>query len=103
MLITTIQCPVDDFIGTPRALHEHFDAKHREFVTLDKSGTKWFYELKCPSCTEGYHQSIRPGADDEFASEYEDEIYAVALDILLNHYLGEHVVGDLEGESDSSE
>ncbi len=103
MLLESVNCPCDDFAGTPRELHAHFAEKHREFVTIDKSGSKWFYEVKCPSCSEGYHQAIRSGVDDEFLSEYEEEIFAVALDILLNHYLGEHVLGLMADDEESVE
>lgn len=101
MMIESVSCPSDEFVGSPRGLHAHFAESHTELVVINKSGAKWFYEVKCPSCTETYHQDIRPGADEEFASEYEEEIRAVALDILLNHFLGEHVLGELE-DSDPS-
>lgn len=103
MILDEVQCPLDDYKGTPRGLHEHFAADHHELVIIDTSGAKWFYEVKCPVCSESYRQAIRGGGVDyDFTSEYGEEIRAVATDILVNHYLGEHVLSDLEeseGES----
>lgn len=103
MIIEKVSCPLDDFSGTPRGLHEHFAFVHPELVEISTIGTKWYYEVSCPTCTDKYRQAIRPGSDGEFASEYEEEIKAVALDILLNHYLGEHVLADLEREAGISD
>ena len=103
MIIDKVNCPKDDFFGSPRGLHEHFAMVHPELVEISTIGTKWYYEVKCPSCTETYRQAIRPGADGEFAGEYEEEIRAVAMDIVLNHYLGEHVLAELEDQEGVSE
>lgn len=43
----------------------------------------------------------RRRAGAEFLESYQDEIRAMATDVLLNHYLGEHVLdGDPDGGQD---
>ena len=104
MILESVNCPSDEFSGTPRALHEHFAAAHSDLVVIGNTGSKWYYDVTCPTCKDSYRQAIRPGGtDSEFTSDYEEEIRAVALDILLNHYLGEHVVPGLIADEESSQ
>lgn len=96
MVLETVSCPGCSFSGSPRNLHAHFTEVHKEWVTFNQVGPRWAYSVTCPVCGEGYTQPIRAGrAGEEFLETYQEEIRAVATDVLLNHYLGEHV---LEGE-----
>lgn len=93
MILDKVSCPSCSFTGSPRQLHAHFTIAHTEWVSFDKAGSKWTYSVTCPVCKEGYAQPIKAGrVGEEFLESYQDEIRAVATDVLLNHYLGEHVL-----------
>ena len=96
-MIEVVTCTADGFTGSPRQLVEHFDSAHPELVEIVSERGQWYYVVSCPACSESHRREIRRGAGADFAEEYREEIRAVGLDILLGHYLGEHVLGGEEG------
>lgn len=87
-----MRCPVCDHEATLRPLHKHLADTHPELVRFEERSGRRYYNVSCPQCGAGYEQAIKPRLNDpEFLVEYENEIRLVALDMLLNHMVGEHL------------
>lgn len=87
-----MKCPCCTYEGSLRPLHRHLADNHPELVRFEDRSTRRVYALNCPVCGVGYEQTIKPRLNDpEFIAQYENEIRLVALDMLLNHLVGEHV------------
>jgi hypothetical protein len=96
-----VHCPFCSFEGPPRTLHAHLGGEHGDAVRFEERGGRSFYALTCPICGEGYEREIKPrGRDPGFVDEYSTQIRLVALDMLVNHLLGEHE--DLPAPSDAA-
>ena len=94
-----MHCPFCSFEGPPRSLHAHLGDEHADAVRFEEKGGRSFYALTCPICGDGYEREIKPrGRDPGFVDEWATQIRLVALDMLVNHLMGEHE--DLEIPSD---
>ncbi len=72
-------------------LHAHLGEQHADAVRFEERGGRSFYALTCPICGDGYEREIKPrGRDPGFVDEFSAQIRLVALDMLVNHLLGEH-------------
>ena len=100
-----MHCPFCSFEGPPRSLHAHLGDRHADAVTFEERGGRTFYALVCPICGDGYEREIKPrGRDPGFVDEFSTQIRMVALDMLVNHLLGEHEEIEVpEGEEDAPE
>ncbi len=97
MRIETIKCPSCDFVGYFEELHSHMAEDHRDLVSVTADGNHWAYEVCCPTCGESYRQPIRLNFNEaEFSQVYHEEIIAVATNVLIGHYIGEHVLDAAE-------
>jgi len=86
-----VHCPFCSFEGPPRQLHAHLGEQHSDAVRFEDRGGRSFYALDCPLCGDGYEREIKPrGRDPGFVDEFSAQIRLVALDMLVNHLLGEH-------------
>ena len=93
-----MHCPYCSFDGPPRSLHAHLGDQHADAVRFEEKGGRSFYALTCPICGDGYEREIKPrGRDPGFVDEFSDQIRMVALDMLVNHLMGEHT--DLPGDT----
>jgi hypothetical protein len=86
-------------------LHAHLGEQHADAVRFEDRGGRSFYSLTCPLCGDGYEREIKPrGRDPGFVDEFSAQIRLVALDMLVNHLMGEHeeleVPADEETEPD---
>jgi hypothetical protein len=97
-----MHCPFCSFDGPPRMLHAHLGDQHADAVRFEERGGRSFYALTCPLCGDGYEREIKPrGRDPGFVDEFSAQIRLVALDMLVNHLMGEHE--DLELPPDTDE
>jgi hypothetical protein len=97
-----VHCPFCSFDGPPRSLHAHLGDQHADAVRFEERGGRSFYALTCPICGDGYEREIKPrGRDPGFVDEFSNQIRMVALDMLVNHLMGEHE--DLELPPDEEE
>ena len=97
-----MHCPFCSFDGPPRSLHAHLGDQHADAVQFEERGGRSFYALACPICGDGYEREIKPrGRDPGFVDEFSTQIRMVALDMLVNHLMGEHE--DLELPPDEEE
>ncbi len=86
-----MHCPFCSFEAPPRTLHAHLGDQHADAVRVEERGGRSFYALTCPICGDGYEREIKPrGRDTGFVDEFSAQIRLVALDMLVNHLLGEH-------------
>jgi hypothetical protein len=86
-----VHCPFCSFEGPPRTLHAHLGEHHADAVRFEERGGRSFYALTCPLCGDGYEREIKPrGRDPGFVDEFSAQIRLVALDMLVNHLIGEH-------------
>jgi len=86
-----MHCPFCSFDGPPRSLHAHLGDQHADAVRFEEKGGRSFYALTCPICGDGYEREIKPrGRDPGFVDEFSTQIRMVALDMLVNHLMGEH-------------
>jgi hypothetical protein len=86
-----MHCPFCSFDGPPRSLHAHLGDQHTDAVRFEERGGRSFYALTCPICGDGYEREIKPrGRDPGFVDEWATQIRLVALDMLVNHLMGEH-------------
>jgi hypothetical protein len=86
-----VDCPFCSFEGPPRVLHAHLGEQHADAVRFEDRGGRSFYALTCPLCGDGYEREIKPrGRDPGFVDEFSTQIRLVALDMLVNHLMGEH-------------
>ena len=86
-----MHCPFCSFEGPPRSLHAHLGEQHTDAVRFEERGGRAFYALTCPICGDGYEREIKPrGRDPGFVDEFSTQIRMVALDMLVNHLMGEH-------------
>jgi hypothetical protein len=86
-----VHCPFCSFEGPPRTLHAHLGEQHADAVRFEERGGRSFYALTCPLCGDGYEREIKPrGRDPGFVDEFSAQIRLVALDMLVNHLMGEH-------------
>jgi len=93
-----VHCPFCSFDGPPRSLHAHLGDQHADAVRFEERGGRSFYALTCPICGDGYEREIKPrGRDPGFVDEFSTQIRMVALDMLVNHLMGEHT--DLSGDT----
>ena len=95
-----MNCPFCSFEGPPRGLHAHLGEQHPDAVVFEDKGGRSFYSLTCPICGDGYEREIKPrGRDPGFVDEFSTQIRLVAMDMLVNHLMGEHEVlpGDTPG------
>ena len=91
-----MDCPFCSFEGPPRVLHAHLGEQHADAVRFEDRGGRSFYALTCPICGDGYEREIKPrGRDPGFVDEFSTQIRMVALDMLVNHLMGEHEDLDL--------
>ena len=97
-----MRCPFCPLEAPPRALHAHLGEQHGDAVRFEERGGRSFYALTCPICGDGYEREIKPrGRDADFVDAFSAQIRLVALDMLVNHLMGEHE--DLELPEDSDE
>lgn len=86
-----MRCPCCDVDAQWRELHRHLADAHADLVRFDFRGDRSYYVVSCPVCAASHEQAIKPRlVDPEFMNEYREEIRLVALDMLLNHVVGEH-------------
>jgi hypothetical protein len=86
-----VHCPFCSFEGPPRTLHAHLGEQHGDAVRFEERSGRSFYALTCPLCGDGYEREIKPrGRDPGFVDEFSAQIRLVALDMLVNHLIGEH-------------
>jgi hypothetical protein len=86
-----LNCPFCSFEGPPRGLHAHLGEQHPDAVVFEDKGGRSFYSLTCPICGDGYEREIKPrGRDPGFVDEFSAQIRLVAMDMLVNHLMGEH-------------
>jgi hypothetical protein len=86
-----VHCPFCSFEGPPRTLHAHLGEQHADAVRFEERGGRSYYALTCPLCGDGYEREIKPrGRDPGFVDEFSNQIRLVALDMLVNHLMGEH-------------
>lgn len=91
-----MHCPYCTFEGPPRTLHAHLGEQHGDAIRFEERGGRSFYALTCPLCGDGYEREIKPrGRDPGFVDEFSAQIRLVALDMLVNHLIGEHEELDL--------
>jgi hypothetical protein len=82
-------------------LHAHLGDRHADAVRFEERGGRSFYALTCPLCGDGYEREIKPrGRDPGFVDEFSAQIRLVALDMLVNHLIGEHEELELPPDSD---
>ena len=103
-----MHCPFCSFDGPPRSLHAHLGDQHADAVRFEERGGRSFYALTCPICGDGYEREIKPrGRDPGFVDEWATQIRLVALDMLVNHLMGEHedleIPPDTEAAPESAE
>jgi hypothetical protein len=99
-----VHCPFCSFEDAPRALHAHLGSDHADAVVFEDKGGRSFYSLTCPICGDGYEREIKPrGRDPGFVDEFSAQIRLVALDMLVNHLMGEHEEIDLPPEEEETE
>ena len=97
-----MHCPFCTFEGPPRTLHAHLGEQHGNAVRFEERGGRSFYALTCPLCGDGYEREIKPrGRDPGFVDEFSAQIRLVALDMLVNHLIGEHEELDLPAGEES--
>jgi hypothetical protein len=85
-------------------LHAHLGEQHADAVRFEEKSGRSFYTLTCPICGDGYEREIKPrGRDPGFVQEFQAQIRLVALDMLVNHLLGEHEDLDLPPEEEETE
>lgn len=90
-----MRCLLCEFEGEFRPLHQHLAEQHPDLVRFETRGERHYYKVVCPTCGADYEQRIKPRlADPEFLEEYRREIRLVALDMLLNHLVGEHLTAE---------
>lgn len=95
-----MRCPFCSFEAQPRALHAHLGDQHADAVRFEERGGRSFYALTCPICGDGYEREIKPrGRDPGFVDEFSTQIRMVALDMLVNHLMGEHEDIELPDEA----
>ena len=93
-----MDCPFCSFEGPPRTLHAHLGSEHADAVRFEERGGRSFYALTCPLCGDGYEREIKPrGRDPGFVEAFSAQIRLVALDMLVNHLMGEHT--ELPGDT----
>lgn len=91
-----MHCPYCSFEGPPHTLHAHLGEQHGDAVRFEERDGRSFYALTCPLCGDGYEREIKPrGRDPGFVDEFSAQIRLVALDMLVNHLIGEHEELDL--------
>jgi hypothetical protein len=82
-------------------LHAHLGERHADAVRFEERAGRSFYALTCPLCGDGYEREIKPrGRDPGFVDEFSAQIRLVALDMLVNHLMGEHEELELPSDSD---
>jgi len=83
-------------------LHAHLGAQHADAVVFQEKNGRSFYSLTCPICGDGYEREVKPrGRDPGFVDEFSAQIRLVALDMLVNHLLGEHEELELPHEEET--
>jgi len=83
-------------------LHAHLGSEHADAVVFEDKGGRSFYSLTCPICGDGYEREIKPrGRDPGFVDEFSAQIRLVALDMLVNHLMGEHEELELPPEEET--
>ena len=83
-------------------LHAHLGAQHADAIVFEEKGGRTFYSLTCPICGDGYEREIKPrGRDPGFVDEFSAQIRLVALDMLVNHLMGEHEELELPPEEET--
>jgi hypothetical protein len=83
-------------------LHAHLGEQHGDVVRFEDRGGRSFYALTCPICGDGYEREIKPrGRDPGFVDEFSAQIRLVALDMLVNHLIGEHEDVELPPEEEA--
>ena len=98
-----MHCPFCSFDGPPRSLHAHLGDQHADAVQFEERGGRTFYALACPICGDGYEREIKPrGRDPGFVDEFSTQIRMVALDMLVNHLMGEHEDLDLPPDEEEA-
>jgi hypothetical protein len=98
-----VHCPFCSFEAPPRALHAHLGDQHADAVRFEERGGRSFYALTCPICGDGYEREIKPrGRDPGFVDEFSAQIRMVALDMLVNHLMGEHEDLELPDEEEEA-
>jgi hypothetical protein len=86
-----LNCPFCSFEGPPRGLHAHLGEQHPDAVRFEDRSGRSFYSVTCPICGDGYEREIKPrGRDPGFVDEFSTQIRLVAMDMLVNHLMGEH-------------
>ncbi len=96
-----MHCPFCSFEGPPRTLHAHLGDQHGDAVHFEERGGRSFYALTCPICGDGYEREIKPrGRDPGFVDEFSAQIRLVALDMLVNHLMGEHEEVELPSDEE---
>jgi len=99
-----VRCPFCSFEGPPRGLHAHLGEQHSDAVRFEERGGRSFYALDCPLCGDGYEREIKPrGRDPGFVDEFSAQIRLVALDMLVNHLMGEHEELEVPEEATETE
>ncbi|HYH52401.1 MAG TPA: hypothetical protein VEG38_22885 [Acidimicrobiia bacterium] len=99
-----MHCPFCSFEGPPRQLHAHLGDQHADAVRFEDRGGRSFYTLACPICGDGYEREIKPrGRDPGFVDQFSAQIRLVALDMLVNHLLGEHEEVALPADDEEAE
>ena len=99
-----MHCPFCSFEGPPRLLHAHLGEQHGDAVRFEERDGRSFYALSCPLCGDGYEREIKPrGRDPGFVDEFSAQIRLVALDMLVNHLLGEHEELELPPDDEETE
>ncbi len=97
-----MRCPFCSFEGPPRTLHAHLGEQHGDAVRFEERGGRSFYALTCPLCGDGYEREIKPrGRDPGFVDEFSAQIRLVALDMLVNHLMGEHEELELPSDAET--
>jgi hypothetical protein len=97
-----VHCPFCSFEGPPRTLHAHLGEQHGDAVRFEERGGRSFYALTCPLCGDGYEREIKPrGRDPGFVDEFSAQIRLVALDMLVNHLMGEHTELEIPAGEDT--
>jgi hypothetical protein len=98
-----LNCPFCSFEGPPRGLHAHLGEQHPDAVRFDEKNGRSFYAVTCPLCGDGYEREIKPrGRDPGFVDEFQTQIRLVALDMLVNHLMGEHEELELPAEDETA-
>ena len=99
-----MHCPFCSFEAPPRMMHAHLGEQHGDAVRFEERGGRSFYTLTCPICGDGYEREIKPrGRDPGFVDEFSAQIRLVALDMLVNHLLGEHEELERTPEEEAAE